>query len=49
MKKLDESKVRWIIRKNRKGTPNSTIAKNAGISVRWVQKLCRRYSGVSVD
>ena len=48
MKKLDESKVRWIVRESRKGTPKSTIAKNAGISVRWVQKICRRYSGVSI-
>ena len=49
MKKLDESKVKWIIRESRKGTPSSTIAKNAGISVRWVQKICRRYSGVPMD
>ena len=49
MKKLDESKVRWIIRESRKGTPSSTIAENAGVSVRWVQKLCRRYSGVPID
>ena len=46
MKKLDESKVRWIIRESRRGTPTGAIAKNAGISARWVQKLCRRYAGI---
>ena len=49
MKKLDESKVKRIIREKRKGTPNCTIAKEAGISVRWVQRLCKRYSGVPID
>ena len=48
MKKLDESKVKWIIRESRKGTPSSTIAKNMGISTRRVQRLCRRYSGISI-
>ena len=48
MKKLDESKVRWIIRESRKGTPTGAIAKNAGISARWVQKLCRRYAGIPI-
>ncbi len=48
MKKLDESKVKWIMRENRKGTPCSTIAKNAGISTRWVQKICQRYSDVPI-
>ena len=48
MKKLDESKVRWIIRESRRGTSTGTIAKNAGISARWVQKLCRRYAGIPI-
>ena len=43
MKKLDKSKVEWIIREKRKGTHNRMIAEQYGISVRWVQKLWRRY------
>ena len=43
MKKLDKSKVEWIIREKRKGTHNRKIAETAGVSVRWVQKLWRRY------
>ena len=39
MKKLDKSKVEWIIREKRKGTHNRMIAEQYGISVRWVQKL----------
>ena len=49
MKKLDESKVRYIIRERRKGKPCSMIAKEMDISTRWVQKLCKRYSGVPIS
>ena len=45
MKKLDQSKVEWIIREKRKGTHNRKIAEAPGISVRWVQKLWKRYKG----
>ena len=43
MRKLDSSKVEWILREKRKGTPNGRIAETAGVSVRWVQKLWKRY------
>ena len=48
MKKLDESKVRWIIRERRKGTSSEVIAETVGISVRWVQRLCRRYHDIPI-
>ena len=37
--KLDESKVRYIVREKKKGTTNAVIAEQMGISKRWVQKL----------
>ncbi len=43
MKKLDQSKVERIIREKRKGGNNKVIAEEAGVSVRWVQKLWKRY------
>ena len=43
MSKLDESKVRYIVREKRKGTKNAIIAEQMGISKRWVQKLWARY------
>ena len=43
MKKLDESKVRYIVREKKKGTTNAVIAEQMGISKRWVQKLYARY------
>ena len=43
MKKLNPSKVEWIVREKRKNTRNKEIAEKMGISVRWVQKLWRRY------
>ena len=43
MKKLDESKVRYIVREKKKGTTNAVIAEQMGISKRWVQKLWARY------
>ncbi len=44
MKKLDLSKVEWIIREKRKNTAsNREIAAKMNVSVRWVQKLHKRY------
>ena len=48
MKKLDESKTKWIIHKNGKCMPCGMIAKSMGIPVRRVQGLCRRYSGMPI-
>ena len=48
MRKLDESKVRRIVREKRKGTPTKVIAEEAGVSVRWVQKLVKKYRGVKI-
>ena len=43
MKKLDESKVKWIILQKRKGETTSSIAKTMNISTRWIKKLWARY------
>ncbi len=43
MKKLDQSKVEWIIQEKRKNSRNKEIAASMGVSVRWVQKLWKRY------
>jgi len=41
--KLDERKVRWIIREMEKGTPVSRIAWAQKVDRRWVNELYRRY------
>ena len=46
MSKLDESKVRCIVREKRKGTKNAVIAEQMGVTTRWVQKLWARYKNV---
>ena len=43
MKKLDESKVEWIISQKRKGVATSSIAETMNVSARWVKKLWARY------
>ena len=49
MKKLDESKARWIIAQKRKGMTNARIAETMCISVRWVKKISARYSTIDAD
>ena len=50
MTKLDESKVRWIIRQKAKGElTNAQIAETQGISVIWVKKLWARYGHLKDD
>ena len=49
MKKLDESKARWIIAQKRKGMTNARIAETMCISVRWVKKISARYSNIDAD
>ena len=49
MPKLDESKVKWMVREKRKGTPNRVISETLTISVRWIQKITKRYEGVKLD
>ena len=39
MRKLDKSKVQWIINEKQKGNSNRIIAETVGISTRWVKKL----------
>ena len=46
MSKLDQQKVQYIVREKSKGTKNSVIAEQMGVSVRWVQKLFARYKNV---
>lgn len=46
--KLDESKVRYILRKNRNGISTATIAKGMNVSARWIRKLCARYRNVGL-
>ena len=43
MKKLDESKVGWIISQKQKGETTSSIAETMNVSTRWVKKLWARY------
>ena len=43
MKKLDESKVEWIISQKQKGETTSSIAETMNVSTRWVKKLWARY------
>ncbi len=45
MKKLDESKVRWILSEKDKGSTNSCISKAMGVSPRWIRRLYSRYKG----
>lgn len=49
MKKLDQSKVEYILAEKRKGTKNAVIAENMGISVRYVQKLWARFKNTPKD
>jgi putative transposase len=50
MTKLDCAKVEWIVREKRNGTPAVDIARQMGVSPRWVQKLAKRYkTGGSVS
>ena len=50
VRKLDESKVKWIILQKKAGkTTNRQIADTMGISEIWVKKLWARYKGVEPD
>ena len=49
MKKLDESKVKWIILQKQNGETTSSIAKTMNISTRWVKKLWARYRYADPD
>ena len=48
MAKLDESKVRYILRKSRNGTSTAEIAKEMNVSARWIRKLCARYRNIDL-
>ena len=48
MAKLDESKVRYILRKSRNGISTATITKEMNVSTRWIRKLCARYRNVNL-
>ena len=48
MAKLDESKVRYILRKSRNDISTATIAKEMNVSARWIRKLCARYRNVDL-
>ena len=43
MKKLDQSKVEYIVAEKRKGTKNRIIAESMGITIRYVQMLWARF------
>ena len=49
MAKLDESKVKWIVRKRRENVPVGEVAVAMRISTGWVKTLARRYRGVPVN
>ena len=48
MAKLDESKVRYILRKSRNGTSTAEISKEMNVSTRWIRKLCARYRNINL-
>ena len=48
MAKLDESKVKWIVRKRRDKVPVAEVAVAMRISRTWVKTLARRYRGVPI-
>ena len=48
MVKLDESKVKWIVRKRRENVPVKEVAWAMRISHGWVKTLARRYRGVPI-
>ena len=48
MAKLDESKVRHILRKHRSGVNTTKIAEEMNVSPRWIRKLCARYRNVDL-
>ena len=48
MAKLDESKVRYILRKSRNGVNTSKIAEEMNVSARWNRKLCVRHRNVEL-
>ena len=43
MKKLDKSRVEWIIAQERNGVAMFSIAETMNVSARWVKKLWTRY------
>ena len=49
MKKLDQSKVEYIVAEKRKGTKNAIIAESMGITIRYVQKLWARFKNTPKD
>ena len=49
MKKLDESKVKWIILQKQNGETTSRITETMNISTRWVKKLWARYRYIDPD
>ena len=48
MKKLDESKVKWIVVQKRKGAQTKKIAESMNVSARWVRKLWVRYQSTEM-
>ena len=38
-----------MVCEKRKGTPNRVISETLKISVRWIQKITKRYEGVKLD
>jgi len=43
MRKLDESKAKWVIAQKHKGTKTRVIAESVKVSERWIKKLWARY------
>lgn len=48
-KKLDQSKVKYIITEKRRNTKNATIADAMGITVRYVQMLWTKFKNIPKD
>ena len=41
--KLNDDKIKYVIREKKKGTPNATIAENMEISPRHVRRIWAKY------
>jgi len=47
--KLSKTKIRWIIRQNRKGVTTKDIARDMKVSIRRVQQILKEYREISEE
>ena len=49
MAKLDESRIRYILRESRNGISTAEISKEMNVSASWIRKLCARCRNVDLE